>query len=100
MSQLTYVTWLSVEVEALFVFPAISEIRPDAIDAVTISSSVIHVTVNSKLVALLGATSVGPDVTVPVVQESEISPVVKLPILIGSSNTTLNVALSTIVGST
>ena len=46
---------LSVDVEALFVFPATSCTRPAAMDATTVSVSVIPVTVNSKLVPLFGA---------------------------------------------
>jgi hypothetical protein len=57
------------------------------------------VTLNSKLVPLLGATSVGPDVTVPVVPERVISDAIKLATLIGSSNIALKVALSVGVGS-
>lgn len=46
---------------------------PHRIVAVTVSKRVIPVTVNSKLVPLFGATSVGPDVTVPVVPARVIS---------------------------
>gem|GEM_PF-4287021 len=67
--------------------------------AVTVSPAVIPVTINSKLVPLFGATSVGPDVTVPVVPDSVMSAVIKLTTLIGSSNTTLKLAESITVGS-
>ena len=93
-------TWLSVDVDALFVFPAISCTFHAFILAVTTSLVVIPVTVNSKLVPLFGATSVGPEVTVPVVQVSVMSPELKVPVFIASSKTTLKVALSTAVGST
>jgi hypothetical protein len=90
---------LSLEVEALFIFHARSSIMPAQIVAVTVSDGVIHVTVNSKLVPLLGNTSVGPEVMVPVVPDTVISAVVKLQVLITSSKTTLYVALFIVVGS-
>jgi hypothetical protein len=91
---------LSVEVEGLLRFPAISSITHPAIVATTVSPSVIPVTVNSKFVPLFGAISVGPDVTVPVVPESVISHEVNVEVLITSSKVTVYVAESTVVGST
>jgi hypothetical protein len=90
---------LSVDVEALLVFQAISSIHQDGIVAVTVSQGVIQVTVNSKLVQLLGAISVGQLVTVPDVQDIFISAEVKVEVLIASSKTTLKVALLVEVGS-
>jgi len=90
---------LSIDVDALFVFPEVSCITPAKIVAVTVSQRVIPVTVNSKLVPLFGATSVGPDVTEPVVPARVMSADVNVPTLIGSSKATLKVAESDPVGS-
>lgn len=68
--------------------------------ATTVFPVVIHVTVNSKLVPLFGETSVGPEVTVPVVPDKVISPAVNVPVLITSLKTTLKVTLFIVVGST
>ena len=90
---------LSVEVDALFVFQAGSATTHAHILAVTVSPSVIPVTVNSKLVSLLGATCDGPEVTDPLVPERVISEAMNVAKSIGSSKTTLKVALFTEVGS-
>lgn len=84
----------------LFVFQEMSSTSHAGRVAVTISLGVMPVTINSKLVPLFGAISIGPEVTDPVVPESDISPAIKVPMLIGSSNITLKVAESVLVGST
>ena len=83
----------------MFVFPDVSTITQVGMLAVTVSQLVIPVTINSKLVSLFGAICVGPDVTDHVVPDRVISDTINDAVSIGSSNITLNVALSTEVGS-